>query len=134
LEEIAMDQPVTSLETLCGSVMREPIASAERIASAEPITEDGLGLSGESIVADEPFTEDELAELALAADPEMPLHVDAVPMSLYLGRLPMMLPQWYMPPALFGRTTRWRTALVLAIVVALVMIEAYGLCSTYGSA
>jgi hypothetical protein len=69
----------------------------------------------------------------LSADPEMPLDADAVPLALYIGQLPMMLPQWYMPPAVIGHTTRWRTALVIAIVVALVMIDAWGLCSTYGS-
>jgi hypothetical protein len=78
------------------------------------------------------FTEDELAELALAADPHMPLDEDAVPLPLYFGQLPT-LPPWYMPPAMLCRTTRWRTALVIAIVVALVMIDAWGLCSTYGS-
>jgi len=98
---------------------REPI-EADPVMSDETFTEEG-------------FTEEELAELALACDSETPLAADAVPLPLYLGTLPMMLPQWYMPPALLGRTTRWRTALVLVIVVALVMIEAYGLCSTYGS-
>jgi hypothetical protein len=87
-----------------------------------------------AVDSSEPFSDDELAELALATDPEMPLDADAVPLPLYLGQLPLMLPQWYMPPALLGRTTRWRTACVIAIVIALVMIEAWGLCSTYGSA
>jgi hypothetical protein len=79
------------------------------------------------------FSEEELTELALAADPDLTLDADAVPLALYLGQLPLMLPQWYMPPALVSRGTRWRTAIVLAIVVALVMIDAWGLCSTYGS-
>jgi len=43
------------------------------------------------------------------------------------------LPQWYMPPASGARASRWRTVLVLAIVVALIAIDAWGLCSTYGS-
>ena len=43
------------------------------------------------------------------------------------------LPRRDMPPAVTARTTRWRTALVIAIVVALVMIDAWGLCSTYGA-
>jgi hypothetical protein len=79
------------------------------------------------------FTDEELTELALAADPDRPIDADAVPISLYLGQLTTLLPQWYMPPAIVNRTTRWRTALVIAIVVALVMIDAWGLCSTYGA-
>jgi hypothetical protein len=79
------------------------------------------------------FSEDELAGLALAADPDAPLAEDAVPLALFLGQLPLVLPQWYMPPAISTRTTRWRTALVIAIVLAFVMIDAWGLCSTYGS-
>ena len=58
---------------------------------------------------------------------------DAVPLALYLGQLPLMLPQWYMPPAIVARGGRWRVALVLALVLAFVMIDAWGLCSTYGS-
>jgi hypothetical protein len=79
------------------------------------------------------FSEEELAELALAADPDGPIDEDAVPVSIYLGRLPLVLPQWYMPPAIVSGTKRWRTALVIALVVAFVMIDAFGLCSTYGS-
>jgi hypothetical protein len=82
---------------------------------------------------DESFTDEELAQLALAADPEMPVEADAVPWSFNFGQVTTMLPQWYMPPAVTARTTRWRTALVIAIVVALVMIDAWGLCSTYGA-
>jgi hypothetical protein len=84
--------------------------------------------------ADEPgFSEEELTALALAADPEAPLSEDAVPFALFLGQLPLVLPQWYMPPAISSRSTRLRTALVIAIVLAFVMIDAWGLCSTYGS-
>jgi hypothetical protein len=90
-------------------------------------------LTDDEATDDEAFTDDELAELALAADPEMPLDDDAVPLPVYLGQLPLMLPQWYMPPAIVGAGTRWRTALVIAIVLALVMIDAWGLCSTYGN-
>jgi hypothetical protein len=87
----------------------------------------------------EPFSDDELAELAMAADPDAPLDAEAVPLSVFLGRVaPMvsglpMLPPWYMPPASTARASRWRTVIVLAIVVALIAIDAWGLCSTYGS-
>lgn len=87
----------------------------------------------ESISSGGAFSEDELAALALAADPEAPVDEDAVPVTLFLGQMPLMLPQWYMPPALAARGTRWRTGLVIALVLAFVMIDAWGLCSTYGS-
>lgn len=89
--------------------------------------------------AELPISDEELAELALAADPDEVVPHDAVPLPIYLGSLPLMLPQWYMPPAIASVTAvstaarRWRTALVIALVVAFVMIDAWGLCSTYGS-
>ena len=43
------------------------------------------------------FTEAELTELALAADPDVPMEEDAVPLSVYLGQSAGLLPQWYMP-------------------------------------
>jgi hypothetical protein len=95
------------------------------------------GDSGDSVstdpTLDEPITEEELTALALAADPDGPLDPDAVPLSVYLAQVPgMMLPQWYMPPATASCGSRWRTPIILAIIVAFVLIEAYGLCSTYG--
>jgi hypothetical protein len=87
---------------------------------------------------DDPITEDELTALALAADPDQPLDGDAVPLSVYLSQLPGLgpvsglLPQWYMPPAMASRGSKWRTSIILAIIVAFLMIEAWGLCSTYG--
>lgn len=82
---------------------------------------------------EDPFTEDELAALAMADDPDQVVPSDAIPMSLYLATQVVTLPQWYMPPAVARVGTKWRTAVVLAIVLALVMIDAWGLCSTYGT-
>jgi hypothetical protein len=86
---------------------------------------------------DDPITEEELTALALAADPDAPIAKDAVPLSDYLaqaaGHLPTgLLPGWYMPPAMAGTGSRWRTGVILAIIAAFVLIEAWGLCSTYG--
>jgi hypothetical protein len=81
---------------------------------------------------DDPITDEELTALALAADPDQPLGDDAVPLSDYLARIPSLLPNWYMPAPMASTGSRWRTAIILAIVAAFVMIEAYGLCSTYG--
>ena len=80
---------------------------------------------------DDPITEDELT--ALAADPDSPLDPEAVPLSVYLGQIPGLLPQWYMPPATASSGgSRWRTGIILAVILAFVLIEAWGLCSTYG--
>jgi hypothetical protein len=81
---------------------------------------------------DDPITDEELTALALAADPDGPLDKDAVPLSVYLGQIPALLPGWYMPPAMATSGSRWRTPVILAIVFAFLIIEAYGLCSTYG--
>ena len=85
------------------------------------------------------FTDEELSELALAADPDAGVADDAVPLSEYLGWAAgsgegELLPGWYMPaPAGAGRMLRgWRRRVVLLIVASFLLINAYGLCSTYG--
>jgi hypothetical protein len=78
------------------------------------------------------FTDEELTELALAADPEEPLPEDAVPIGTYLSQIPTSLPLWYMPPVVRSGRRRWKTPVVLAVVSAFVLIDAMGLCSTYG--
>jgi hypothetical protein len=78
------------------------------------------------------FTEAELTELALAADPDGPMDDEAVPLSVYLGQSAGLLPQWYMPSPMVRSGSRWRMPVVLVIVAAFVIIEAFGLCSTFG--
>ncbi len=78
------------------------------------------------------ITEAELTELALAADPDAPLAEDAVPLSVYLDEAPGLLPPWYMPCPLVGGGMSWRVPVELVFVAALVIIEAFGLCSTFG--
>jgi hypothetical protein len=80
----------------------------------------------------EPLTDEELTALALAEDPDQPLDPGAVPLSAYLAQVPTLLPTWYMPPAMAASGNRWRTWVVVAVIVAFVLIEASGLCSTYG--
>ncbi|MGI8663189.1 MAG: hypothetical protein ACR2LQ_08260 [Acidimicrobiales bacterium] len=80
------------------------------------------------------ITDEELTKLALAADPEAPLPVDAVSFwEVASGEA--LLPSWYMPsPMPGGRRLRgWRRRVVLVLVATFVLIDAYGLCSTYGS-
>jgi hypothetical protein len=78
------------------------------------------------------FTEAELTELALAADPEAQVGDDAVPLAVYLNQAPGLLPSWYMPSPMTRNGSRWRVPVVLVIVAAFVIIEAFGLCSTFG--
>jgi hypothetical protein len=80
----------------------------------------------------EPFTDDELTALALAATRDEPLEPDAVPMDLYLANAPGALPEWYMAPVRARCRGRLRRTVVLAVVGSFVVIEAFGLCSTYG--
>jgi uncharacterized protein YjbI with pentapeptide repeats len=79
------------------------------------------------------FTEAELTELALAAGPGQPVGEDAVPIDEYLGRSGGLLPSWYMPAPMARTGGRWRLPVVLVIVGAFLVIEALGLCSTFGS-
>jgi hypothetical protein len=80
----------------------------------------------------EAFTEAELTALALAADPNGLIDEDAVPLSEYLGQHAGLLPSWYMPTPMARTGSRWRIPVVVAIVAAFVIIEAFGLCSTFG--
>jgi hypothetical protein len=78
------------------------------------------------------FTEAELTALALAADPDGPIDDNAVPVSVFLGQSAGLLPAWYMPSPMVRGGKPWRIPVVVAIVAAFVIIEAFGLCSTFG--
>jgi hypothetical protein len=82
---------------------------------------------------EDPLTDAELTELAMAADPDAVLDDDAVPVHIHLAQFAgAALPSWYMAPAMAGPGRRWRTPVVLAIVAAFLLIEALGLCNTFG--
>ena len=88
---------------------------------------------------DSPLTDEELTELALAAGPEAGVADDAVPLSELLGGKEWagtdnLLPGWYMPPPMGASRLLqgWRRRIVLLIVASFVLINAVGLCSTYG--
>ena len=87
---------------------------------------------GESL---EPITDDELAALALAADPDIEVSDDAVSLWDVAATEPEgLLPAWYMPsPMAGGRLLHgWRRRVVLLIIISFLLIDTYGLCSTYG--
>ncbi len=79
-----------------------------------------------------PLTDDELARLALAAEPVTVPADDAVPLAEYLELDDGLLPTWYMPTPMARVSPRWRLPVVLALVGVFLVIEAFGLCSTFG--
>jgi hypothetical protein len=79
--------------------------------------------------------DDELAAEALAANPDTPVAPDAVALGSLAGSHgPALLPDWYMPaPAAGARRLRGhRRRVAVAVVVTFLLIDAAGLCSTYG--
>jgi hypothetical protein len=96
----------------------------ERHPAPAPRAED---LESPGMISDE-----ELTALALAADPDQPLAPDAVPLSDYLADTFGPLPEWYMAPVMARHSGRRRQAVILSVVSAFLLIEAFGLCSTYG--
>jgi hypothetical protein len=81
-----------------------------------------------------PFTDDELSALALAADRDESLDEDAVSFWEFTGDHEVQrLPEWYMPSPKGVRLVHgWRRNVVLLIIVSFLVIDAYGLCNTYG--
>jgi hypothetical protein len=77
------------------------------------------------------LTDDELTAQALAADPDEPLGPDARPFRSEEAP-DGVLPSWYMPPVVPGRSTPGRRAVAVAIVGAAFLINALGFCITYG--
>jgi hypothetical protein len=89
--------------------------------------DDGLAESG--------VTDEELTALALAADPEAPVDPDARSLFEVDGlAADALLPDWYMPALPGGRLLArpWQRRVVLFLVSAFLLIEGYGLCTTYG--
>ncbi len=78
------------------------------------------------------FTDAELTVLALAADPDQEPGADAVALVDDTGGLYGPLPLWYMPPLRATGRTPLRTGIIVFIIVSFLLIEALGLCVTYG--
>lgn len=76
------------------------------------------------------ITDEELEAEALAADPHIPIDVDAEP----LGGTPVggLLPEWYMPIGGPVRRTRTRRVVVAGLILSLIVVNGAGLCVTYG--
>ena len=75
-------------------------------------------------------TDEELTELALAADGALEPDPDAVPIrSVPTAEL---LPSWYMAAPAAHAEAGWRRRVALLVVGAILLINAAGLCVTYG--
>jgi hypothetical protein len=91
-----------------------------------------VGSRVDDVWAEGGLSDEELTALALAADPQSPIDDDAVPIGVYLSFLPGPLPEWYMPVARGRGGKRWRIPVVTTVVVAFLVIDAFGLCNTFG--
>ena len=76
------------------------------------------------------ITDEELEAEAMAADPDLPIDDHAEPFggSSSTG----LLPDWYMPVGGPVRRTRSRRIVVAGLIVSLLVVNAAGLCVTYG--
>jgi hypothetical protein len=75
-------------------------------------------------------TDEELTVLALAADGDLDPDADAVP--IRLDPTADLLPSWYMAASAGHAAPGWRRRVALLVVGAIVLINAAGLCVTYG--
>jgi hypothetical protein len=83
----------------------------------------------------EPMSDAELTRLALAADPEAELGDDAVCLwDLRDSGTPGLLPSWYMPSATGPSRVLdgWARNVAFSVIAMIVLINAVGLCVTYG--
>ena len=78
------------------------------------------------------FTDGELTVLALAADPDQLVDSGAIPFTIDTAGGDQLLPPWYMPAPMARTRNRRQTAIAVVVVVAFLLIEALGLCVTYG--
>ena len=78
------------------------------------------------------LTDEELTMLALAADPDQAPDDDAVPLQEYMVGTDGLLPGWYMPAPRGRVRGGWQRTVLLLVIAAFLVIEGFGLCSTYG--
>jgi hypothetical protein len=74
--------------------------------------------------------DEELTAEAMAADPDVIVPDDAVPFGV--SETDGLLPEWYMPTGGPIRRTRPRVVAIAALVLSLLIVNAAGLCVTYG--
>jgi hypothetical protein len=77
------------------------------------------------------ITDEELAAEALAADPDVVLADDAEAFGVG-GDDRALLPSWYMPAPASYRWTPARRVGIVVVLASLLIVNAAGLCVTYG--
>ncbi len=78
------------------------------------------------------ISDEELAALALAADPDLPLGDGAMPFRSLQNEGTPLLPDWYMPVSASRARRDWRSRVAISIAVGMVFINAFGICVTNG--
>jgi hypothetical protein len=86
----------------------------------------------EDALPDDPLTDEELTALALGESSFRPLSDGAVAATLPWTVGGGALPLWYMPPVARRARGRWTAPVVAAVIAAFLLIDAMGLCNTYG--
>jgi hypothetical protein len=84
-----------------------------------------------SLASAEGISDEELTALALAANPDAPLDLDAVPWRAGMLQLGL-LPDWYMPRPIATGRGRGTRIVIYAVVAGFLVIGAFGLCITSG--
>jgi hypothetical protein len=82
------------------------------------------------VAIDGEVTAEELTAEAMAADPDVVVANDAIPFGVTESE--GLLPDWYMPMRGPIRRTRTRVVAVAGLVLSLLIVNAAGLCVTYG--
>ena len=91
------------------------------------------GDTATAVELDQPVSDDELSALALAADPDTAVAPDAVSLWDLAGwNREALLPAWYMPAPLRASSSRWQRWVIGLVIASFLLINGYGLCSTYG--
>ena len=116
------------------AVVRRPTASAAQLTAARftPGYCRHMPDDVDTDISDLDITDEELAELAMAADPNASVDGDAVPFHSMQAEGVPLLPEWYMPAAPSRSRSDWRAAVAVAIAVGLVLINAFAICVTNG--
>jgi hypothetical protein len=87
---------------------------------------------GDDLWSGTELSDGELTALALAGDPAASLAPDAVAWNGVASLPQGLLPDWYMPRPTASRRGRGTTVVIVAIVVGILVIDAFGLCITSG--
>ena len=102
------------------------------VFASEELMEQSWSLPSSNTSLSEMPTDDELIALALAADPESPIDLNAAPYHFGLGFNRNALPQWYMPSPMASGRGRGTKVVIVSVVIGMMVIAAFGLCITSG--